>query len=466
MSVNRNRRRAGKHMPGDEIFERLDIVQPNAAGIDIGSETHYVAVPEDRDEQPVQTFGCYTPDLERMAAWLKKCRITSVAMESTGVYWVSAYQILSRHGFDVQLVDAHHARNVPGRKTDVWDCRWIRKLHTFGLLRGCFIPPADVQEIRTYWRHRSTLVESCSQQANRIQKALEQMNLHLHKALSDVMGVSGLRIIRAIMAGERDTTKLADMCDRRVKASKETIIKALTGNYRADHLFTLKQALETYDFLHQQMQECDEQLKECMACFQDKNPGGNSPVLPSERKPVYRKKNEPYIDMRDELERILGADITKIEGISSLTAMVVLSECGPDLSAFPSERHFASWLGLCPNHRITGGKIRKNGTRKVVNRLATALRVAAQSLHHNQSAIGAYLRKMAARHGMPKAITATAHKLARLIYNLITHGHEYHTQSQAQFEQKHRERQLCYLQTQARIHGYSLIIASTGEVVS
>ena len=299
------------------------------------------------------------------------------------------------------------------------------------------------------------------------------MNLQLHKALSDVMGISGLRIVRAILDGERDTKTLAAMCDRRVKATEETIINALTGNYRTDHLFTLKQALATYDFLHQQMKECDEQIKACMAQFADKNPqepGGGAPLQPSENKrenrSVSRKKNEPYVDMRAELTRIMGVDLTQIEGISSMTTMVVLSECGPNLSSFPSGGHFSSWLGVCPNHRITGGKIRRNGTRRVVNRLATALRVAAQSLHHSNSALGANLRSMAARHGMPKAITATAHKLARIIYDLMTRGHEYVAQSQAEYEQKHKERRLRYFQKQARIHGYSLVATSTGEVVS
>jgi transposase len=463
--VSRVRRNKGKKV-GDEIFEQMDIIHPNAAGIDIGSEEHYVAVPDDRDEQSVRTFGCFTPDLEEMATWLKKCRITSVAMESTGVYWVSAYQILTAHGFDVQLVDAYHARNVPGRKTDVWDARWLRKLHTFGLLRGCFIPPANVQEVRAYWRHRGSLVESCSQQTQRIHKALEQMNLHLHKVLSDVMGMSGMRIIRAIMTGERDTRKLAAMCDRRVKASQETVIKALTGNYRSEHLFTLQQALATYDFLHQQMRECDERIKECLSRFEDKDATVGPASPPQEDKPFRRSNNELYIDMRSEVARIFGVDLTKIDAIDTATAMAVLSECGPELSAFPSENHFASWLGLCPNHRITGGKIKSNGTRNVTNRLANALRTAAQSLCRSQCALGAFLRRIAQRHGMPKAITATAHKLACLIYRLIKHGHEYVRQNQDEYENQHQRRRLASIQKQARLLGYSLLDIATGSVVS
>lgn len=459
-------RKADQQRVNDQIFDKKEIIHPNAAGIDIGSERHYVSVPEDRAVPAVRTFGCFTPDLEAMASWLKECGITSVVMESTGVYWVPAYQVLAAHEFDVQLVDAHHAKDVPGRKTDVWDCCWLRKLHTFGFLRGCFIPSLQVQEIRAYWRHRATLVESCSQQTQRIHKALEQMNLQLHKALSDVMGLSGLRILRAIVAGERDARKLAALSDRRVKATQETIVKALTGNWRPEHLFTLKQALASYDFLHQQMQECDAQIKECLARFHDKDDDARHTPSSSGEKGPARRKNEPYIDLKSELARIFGVDLTGITGISSMTAMVALSECGPELSAFPTERRFSSWLGLCPNNRITGGRVRKTRTRRVKNRLADALRVAAQSLHRSQSALGAYLRRMAARHGMPKAITATAHKLACRIYNMVTRGQEFVEQGQAQYEQQYQERKLRALQKQARSMGFSIVNTATGAVVS
>ncbi len=444
---------------GDEIFEKMDVIHRDAAGIDIGSQTHHVSVAEDRDNPSVRSFGCFTPDLEAMAAWLKQCGVKTVVMESTGVYWIPSYQVLEANGFDVKLVDANHSRNVPGRKTDVWDCRWLRKLHTFGLLRGCFIPPADVTELRTYWRHRASLVEACSQQTLRMHKALEQMNVQLHKAIADVTGVTGMRIIREIVGGERNPKRLAAMRDSRVKATEETLVKALTGNYRPEHLFTLKQALETFDFLHTKMRECDEQICECMSRFEDKN-GPSAPPpgsLPKENKHISRRKNEPYFDMSSELERIFGVDLTKIAGISSLTAMTILSECGPDLSAFPTEGRFCSWLGLCPNHRITGGKVRSNRTRKVSNRLATSFRVAAQSLHHSNSALGAFFRRMCSRHGVPKAITATAHKLARLVYMMLTRGADYVEQGQAEYEKQHQERRLKSLQKQAASIGYSII---------
>lgn len=475
MSKGRHRSRGAgrsKKTVGDEIFERFDIVHPNCAAIDIASETHYASVPDDRvgpNEESVRTFGCFTSDLEEMADWFEACRITHVAMESTGVYWVPAYQVLTARGFDVALVDAHHASNVPGRKTDVWDSRWLRKLHTFGLLRGCFIPPADVVEMRTYVRHRASLVESCSQQVLRIQKALEQMNLQLHKVLSDIVGVSGLRILRAILAGERDAHKLAALCHKLVKADSETVVKSLNGHYRPEHLFTLKQALSTYEFLHQQMQDCDEQIHQCMARFRDPNDSGSATSAsdePVESPTRVRRKNEPYFDMASELKRILGVDLTRITGISALTAMIVLSECGPDLSSFKSERHFSSWLGLSPNHRITGGRIRSNRTRNVDNRLASALRVAAQSLHRSQTALGAFLRRIASRHGMPKAITATAHKLACIIYNMITRGEEYVVQGRDEYEKQYAQRRLHALQKQARSFGLTLVCTATGAVVS
>lgn len=459
---------------GDEIFETLDVHHPNAAGIDIGSETHYVAVPEDRDSKPVRTFGCFTPDLEAMADWLLECRVTDVVMESTGVYWIPAYQVLTARGLRVQLVDARHAKNVPGRKTDVWDCRWLRKLHTFGLLRGCFIPTDDVQELRSYCRHRASLVESCSQQILRMQKALEQMNVQLHKVLSDVMGQSGLRIIRQIIAGERDAQKLASLCDHRVKATAAMVEKALSGHYQPQHLFALKQCLESHDFLHKQMQECDEQIRQCLARFDDNSQDPQDPQDPNApdaqtSKPSsrsYRRKNEPYVDIRAEAQRILGVDLTRIEGVSNLTVMVVLSECGPDLSAFPSAKRFASWLGLCPNHRITGGHVKRNRTRNVNNRLSTALRMSAQALHKSQSALGAFLRRTASRHGMPKAITATAHKLACLIYNMITRGQEYVCKGQQEYERQYQERRIHALQKQARSMGFSLVETASGVVVS
>lgn len=451
---------------GDHIFEAFPVQNSNAAGIDIASRTHYVSVPEDRDDRPVRKFDCYTPDLQAMATWLKECRITSVVMESTGVYWVPAYDVLTAAGFDVHLVDAYHSRNVPGRKTDVWDARWLRKLHTYGLLSSCFIPDAASLELRTYWRHRATLVEGASQHILRIQKALEQMNVQLHKVVSDVTGVTGMKILRAIVAGERDPRVLAAMRNNSIKASEAEIEKALTGHYRKEHLFTLKQALESYDFIHRQMEECDEQLRQAMSQAEGVKSDAPSSGPAVKPKCLSRRKNEPYFDVQPELTRIFGVDLLKIEGISTMTAMTILAECGPDLSRFKTGGHLASWLGLSPNNQITGGKIRKRRTRPGKSRLATALRIAAQSLHHSKSAMGAYYRRMRARLGAPKAITATAHRLARIIHMMLTQGEEYVAQGQAAYEHKCTERQVAALKRQAEHLGFTLIMPATGEIVS
>ena len=445
----------------------MEVLHPDTAGIDIGSETHYVSVPEDRDPQAVRAFGCFTPDLMAMAKWLKICAIRHVVMESTGVYWVPLHQVLEQEGFVVSLVDARQAKNVPGRKSDVSDCQWLRKLYTFGLLRGCFIPPAEVGVLRSYWRHRSTLVESCAQQIHRMQKALEQMNVQLHKVLSDITGVSGMRILRAIAQGERDPVKLLGLKHALVKASDEEILKALTGNWRPEHLFALGQALEAYDFLQHQIHACDRQIEGCMQQMPDRRDPNDPPKLSDKRKGSSRRKNEPYFDLQQELSRVTGLDLNHIDGLNSLSIQTVISECGPDLcSAFPTEKHFASWLGLCPNHRITGGKIKSRRTKKCQNRVANALRLAAQSLHHSKSALGAFYRRMMVRHGTPKAITATAHKLARLIYRMLKHGQTYVDQGQQHYEQQFQQRLLKALQKQAQTFGFVLVSETTGQLVS
>lgn len=468
--MNRQDKRAGDRQHnqakiGDHLFEGLPISCADVAGMDIGADFHFVSVPPDRDDQDVRRFGCYTPDLEALAAWLKVCRITSVVMESTGVYWVPAYQVLTAAGFDVPLVDAQHAKNVPGRKSDVWEARWLRKLHTFGLLRGCFIPTAQGIEVRTSWRQRTGLVEGCSQQVLRMQKALEQMNLQRHKAISDITGLTGMRILRAIVAGERDANVLAKMRHARLQASEAQIVSALTGHDLRAHRFPLKQALATYDFLHSQIKECDEQIQAAMARFEDGDkPEGPPP--PKKAGGLPRRTNDPHFDAASELRRIFGGDLTRIQGISVQTALMVLTECGPDLSKFPTAGHFASWLGLCPNHRITGGQIKSNKTRKVKNRLAVAFRVAAQSLSRSQSALGAFYRRIAAKHGGPKAVTATAHKLAKLVYLMLTRGEEYVAVGQDTYEQKYAEQRLRHLQRQARSLGFQLVDPTTGALVS
>jgi len=440
-------------------------IHPNAAGIDIGAEAHYVAVPPDRATPAVRRFGCLTPDLHEMARWLKACGVDTVAMESTGVYWIPVAQVLEQYGIEVVLADARHVKSVPGRKTDVVDCQWLQELHHYGLLTGAFRLGREMQVLRTYWRHREGLVQGAAQQIHLMHKALEQMNVQVHKVLSDVTGVSGMRILRAILAGERDGARLAALCDRRVQASAETVVKALTGDYRRDHLFTLRQAVEMYDVYHAKIAACDQELEEQMAAFAPQADPGDLPPRGG-RKPSARRKNEAHFDLRAAQYRLAGVDLTQINGISSLTAQTVLCECGIDLSAFASEKRFVSWLGLCPNNRTTGGKVRRTRTRRVQNRLADALRVAAQSLHHSETALGAFFRRMKNHIGPAKAITATARKLACQVYRLLKYGEAYVDQGEQRYEELYRERLLRSMKRHARQLGYDLVSVQTGEVVS
>jgi transposase len=441
-------------------------MEENAAGIDIGSETHYVAVPPGRATPAVRRFGCLTPDLHDMAKWLAGCGVKTVAMESTGVYWIPVAQVLEQYGLEIVLADAMRIGHVPGRKTDVSDCQWIQELHSYGLLRGAFRPARAVQVLRTFWRHREGLVQGCAQQIHRMHKALEQMNLQLHKVLSDVSGVSGMRIIRAILEGERDAATLARLCDGRVKASPETVVKSLTGDYRADHLFTLRQSVELYDIYQAKMAACDAEIQRHMAAFAPKADPKDLPPSPKGGPRRTRRKNQPHFDLRAEMYRMTGVDLIQIDAIDTLTAQTVLCECGRDLSAFPSEKNFTSWLGLCPNNRITGGKVRRTRTRRVQNRLADALRVAAQSLHHSKTALGAFYRRMKARLGPAKAVTATARKLACQIYRLLKHGQAYVDQGEQAYEQKYREHLLRRVRKNAQQLGFDLVAVQTGEVVS
>lgn len=442
--------------------EPLRVVHRHAAGIDIGSETHWVAVCADRDVTPVRSFGCLTSDLHAMGRWLKACGIETVAMESTGVYWVPVMQVLEDYGLEVYLVDARQAKNLPGRKTDVKDCQWLQELHTYGLLSRAFRPSAEICVLRSYWRHRKNLVELGAIQIHWMQKSLEQMNVQLHKVLSDITGVTGMAILRAIVGGERDPQVLAEMKHVLVKHSQETIAEALRGDWRAEHLFTLGQALELYDVYQEKIRACDAQIEAYMDSLERR---GDRKDL-SRRRPSPRRKNQSHFDLRGQLYQLTGVDLTKIDGIDALTAQTLVTECGFDMSRFASEKHYASWLGLCPNHQITGGKVRKRRTRKVCNRAAQALRVAAQSLHRSRTALGAFFRRMRARHGAPKAITATAHKLAVLIYRMLKYAMEYVDQGQQAYERQYQRQRLKMLQKQAKQMGYVIVSVQSGEVVS
>jgi transposase len=407
----------------------------------------------------VRSFGCTTAELKELAAWLKACQIDTVAIEATGVYWVPIYEVLEDHGIEAFLFDGRQTRHVSGRKTDVIDCQWSQKLHSHGLLTRAFRPDKQIATLRSYWRHRGGIVESCARQIQLMQKALEQMNVQLHKVVRDITGVTGMRILRAIIAGERDAPALAALRHGRIKATSEEIARALEGTYREEHMFALAQALEAYDFFQNQLAKCSGQLERQLAQMR------SGSEIPVETPTPKRRKNQPAFDLRNELARITGVDVCMIEGIDAMTAQTLICECGTDMSRFPTEKNFTSWLGLCPNNRKTGGRIHSRRSRNVQNRAATALRIAAQTLHKSDSALGSFHRRMKARLGAGKATTATAHKLARLYYRLMKHGEAYVAQSQAAYETLQRQRALVSLHRRARHLGLQLLDTSTGELL-
>jgi len=423
-------------------------VNPNAAGIDLGSTVHYAAVSAERDPQPVRHFGTLTEDLEALADWLKSCAITTVAMEATGVYWIPLFQILEDRGFEVCLVNARHVKNVPGRKSAVQDCQWLQYLHSVGLLNASFRPPAAICAVRSLMRHRESLMRAGCQHLLRVQKALDQMNVQLHHAVTDITGLTGMAILDAIVAGERDPEVLAGHRDYRCKKSEAQIAKALNGDWREEHLFTLRQSLEAWRFHQKLMADCDEQIARHISTLEDQ---GEAPPPPSNKK-ANKVPDEP---MRQHLFAKFGVDLTVVEGVSIQTVLAFLSEVGTDVSKFASAEHFGSWLGLCPDNRITGGRTHAAHTRKVNNRLATALRMAAQSLFRSQSALGDWFRRLRAKLGAKAAITAAAHKLSRVLWAMIKHRRPYDPQRLGNPELR-RARKEHSLRRQAEQLGFSL----------
>lgn len=434
-----------------EAMKQLNL---NAAGLDIGSDEIYACVPEDRGAESVRCFGTFTKDLHGISDWLKECDIDTVAMESTGVLWIPIYEHLSDKGFDVNLVNARHIKNVPSKKSDVLDCQWIQQLHTYGLLQGSFRPTEDIVELRSLVRHREMLIRYRSSHIQHMHKALQQMNLKLDRVVTDVTGKTGFAIIRAIIAGERDGAKLAKFRDGRCHHSEEEIAAALVGNYRADHLFALQQAVELYDFYTTKLATCDEEIANKYSVFRPKRLASDDPLPPPPRKKPHG--NEPSFDLRTQLYEICGVDLTAIEGVSSLTAQTLISEIGLDMSAWGTCKQFTSWLGLCPQNQITGGRIIKRGTANVVNRAANALRMAAQAVYRSQGPIGRFYRKIKGKHGPSVAVTATAHKLARIIYHMLKNGTDYMPQDIDQYEAKRREYQIKSLRKQAQKLGIEL----------
>ena len=445
----------------------LAVMHPNAAGIDVGNSSHYVAVRPDRDPNSVRRFECFTADLHQLADWLQQCGVTTVAMQSTGVYWIPLYEILDARGIEVYLVNARHTKNLPGRKTDVQESQWLLKLHTYGLLRNSFHPPAEIRVVRTYWRQRGEHVHAVSTCVQRMQKALTQMNIQLANVISDLSGWTGQRIVRAILAGERDPATLAALRHPGIHATEDTIAKSLEGTWQPDLLFVLQQEVAMYDAYQQRITECDQALEQHLKSVADKvaatAPDGQpSPVVREERRPGPKRRRKagshaPQFDLGHELHRISGVDLTRIEGIDVSVAQTLISEVGCDMTRWATEAHFASWLGLCPDNRISGDKVLRKGTRHVVNRAATALRLAATTLLRSQSYLGAQYRRLRARLGAPKAITAMAHKLARLVYRLLKWGHEYVDKGLQYYEERHREQQVQRLKSTAAKLGLHLV---------
>ena len=474
----------------NEREQKLEILRPDAAGIDCGAEEHYVAVPVDRvsaGQPTVRCFSAFTEGLDAAVDWLKECRVTTVAMESTGVYWIPLHQKLEAVGIEVYLVNARHVRCVPGRKTDVKDSQWLRQLHRFGLLNASFRPKDIICQLRSLHRHRDNLVCSSASEIQHMQKALQQMNLHLHHAVSDITGLTGLRIIDAILSGQRDPQELVKLRDKRVlKSTPQQMQAALVGDYRAEHLFVLSQSLQAYRFYQARIEECDRQMEPLLEklaqqveaasaqlelytlkaggaqqqesfpkpCNEPTSAGSPPKNAKRKRKPIG---NEPKIELAGLLERICGIDLTQVVGLNVLNVLLIVSEIGIDMSKWRSAKAFCSWLGLCPGSKISGGKVLDSRTRQVVNRVADALRLAAQSAGRTQTCLGIFYRRKQAHLGAPKATTATARKLACLIYHLLKYKQPYQKLDPAIYQLRLQKSTLAKLQTQAATLGYKLV---------
>ena len=421
----------------------------NAAGIDVGATSHFVAAPADRAEPPVREFEAFTADLYRLADWLAQCGVETVVMESTGVYWIPLFGVLEERGFQVMLVDPRRIKNVSGRKTDMLDCQWLQQLHTYGLLSGAFRPDGEIRRLRSYLRQRAMLVQYASHHIQHMQKALTQMNVKLQHVISNITGKTGMDIIAAIVSGERDPRKLAQFRRPGMKSDEETIARSLQGHWREERIFELTQALELYRFYHDKIAECDREIEAQLERFEDLSDSG-SPAGRGRRS----QGNAPRFDIRTHLYRMTGVDLTRIGGF---TALKVVSEIGTDMTKWPSATHFASWLGLSPNNRITGGRVMSSKTKPSASRAAAALRLAANALHRSDSALGAFLRRKKAHLGAPKAITATAHKLARIIYSMLRYGQGYVDAGAGYYENQYHQRALHTARRRAAQLGYQLV---------
>lgn len=441
-------------------------LNPNVAGIDCGATEHYVAVPPDRMGPPVRSFTTFTTGLHALVDWLVCCGITSVAMEATGVYWIPLYDLLEARGLEVVLVNARHIKHVPGRKSDVSDCEWLRDLHSVGLLRGSFRPTAAIVALRTYVRHRQTLVESAGTYVQRMQKALVQMNLQLPVVVSDITGVTGLKILRAIVTGQRDPVHLAQHRDYRCRATVAEITEALTGTYRPDHVFVLRQNLELFDTCQQQLMACDRALDAELQQLVAARPHPAT-SLPAPRVVRRRADNDPAFELRTPLHHLTGGiDLTQLDGIGPYNALKLVAEIGTDMTRWPTEKHFTSWLTLAPSNKISGGRLLSSRTEPSANRAAAILRMAAMTLGRGSTALGAFYRRLAGRIGKPQAITATARKLAILVYRALKGELVYRDPGADAYDRQQRSRTLTRLRRTATTLGFDLVNRDTGEVLN
>lgn len=429
----------------------LEVTHPHAAAIDIGCSEHWVAVAPGAAEKPVRKFGCFTAELEALADWLVQCGTQTVVLEATGNYWVVLYDLLEERQLRPVVVNPRYAKNMSGKKGDIPDCQWMQKLHSYGLFANSFRPTEALRSLRTYLRQRESLVAALGQSIQHMQKALTEMNVQLANVISDISGETGLRIIDAILAGERQPQQLANLKDGRIRASTAELARALEGHWKEEQLFVLEQARLSHAHYQEQILQCEGRIQQQMRAVESRLPQGAGPdqavAAQTEQKPCPASQS---FNLREELRRIAGVDLTAIDGIGVLTAQIILSEVGTDMSPWPSEKQFASWLGLCPDHRISGGKVLGRSTRPVVSRARNALRMSAYTLEHSHSALGAKYRRLKRRLGAPKAIVAMAHHLARLIYRMLKYGQDYLDKGMEAYEAKYREQRIRWLQKQAR----------------
>ena len=441
-------------------FAGMSRVNKDAAGVDIGAVEIVACVSQDESTQIVRAFGNYTVDLQNIGKWLKEHKIKTVAMESTGVYWIPLFEELERQGFECLLISSRSLRRVPGRKSDIIDAQWIQTLHNYGLLESSFRPEGELAALRTLLRHRGQLLEHRAPHVFHMQKALLQMNVQLSQALSDVTGDTGQAIIRAIVAGERDPQKLAALRNRNCKKSVEEIGRALTGTWREEHLFVLKQALELYDFYTKQVESCDMEIERMYALTRPDWEAGKVKPLPPKKKQSHSKNApEQKEEIRQHLKRICGVDLSVVDGIGVSLAQTIIMEVGTDMNKFPSEKHFCSWLGLAPKHEISGGKVLKNKTLKTKNRAGQAFRMAAQSVKGSDCVFGSRYRRLRARLDNRQATVATAHAIARVVYRMLKHQVEYEELSVEEYEQEYKKQQVKYLKKKAEKFGFQLVPA-------